>query len=295
MKILLTGANGFVGAWLAKEILEAGHELLATGSGNCRLPFMNQPLFSYCTMELKDADSIRENCQHYKPELIIHSGAMSKPDDCELNKELAFEINVNSTRNLLEEARILRSRFLFLSSDFVFDGESGPFKEEDLPAPVNYYGQTKVEAEKLVREHDHDWAIVRTVLVYGKPIVPRAYLLSIVEEKLRKGDGYSLVNDQLRTPTYVNDLVTGIKAIINRNAKGIFHLSGEETMTPYEMGCEWGRLLGLNVDLLKPVNAQIFKEPAQRPRSTSFILDKAKKELDYQPHLFTDALKSMLN
>jgi dTDP-4-dehydrorhamnose reductase len=140
-----------------------------------------------------------------------------------------------------------------------------------------------------------DWAIVRTILVFGKPIVPRSYLLSIVEEKLKKGEGYSLVNDQLRAPTYVVDLVNGIMEIVKRNAKGIFHLSGEDKMTPYEMGCALAGLLGLNQALLKPVTAETFKEPARRPRSTSFILVKAKTQLDYRPHSFTDALKETIH
>ncbi len=292
MKILLTGANGFVGAYLTREILHSGHELLATGSGACRLPFADHPLFNYAAIELKDPDSIRENCQRFKPELILHSGAMSRPDECELNKELAFAVNVRSTELLLNQATELKSRFIFLSSDFVFDGESGPYKEEDIPAPVNYYGQTKYEAEKLVMARGIDWAIVRTILVYGKPIVPRTYLLSIVEEKLRNGREYSLVNDQVRAPTYVNELANGIMEIINRKAGGIFHLSGEETMTPYEMGYAWANLLGLNTSLLKPVTAATFKEPARRPRSTSFILDKAKKELDYHPVSFKEAIRS---
>ncbi|MBL0232505.1 MAG: SDR family oxidoreductase [Chitinophagaceae bacterium] len=293
MKILLTGANGFVGAWLAAALLDQGEELLATGSGDCRLPFTDHPLFHYLSMELKDPASIKTTCEGFCPELIIHSGAMSRPDECELNPELAYSVNVNGTRCLLEQAERVKSRFIFLSTDFVFDGLSGPFKEDDQQAPVNYYGQTKYEAEKSVMGYGHDWAIVRTILVYGNPIVPRSYLLSIVEGKLKKGESYSLVNDQFRTPTYVKDLVSGIIAIVNKNAKGIFHLSGEDRMTPYEMGMELAKLKGLDTTLLKAVTAEIFKEPALRPKSTSFMLDKAKNELDYQPHSFNSALREM--
>lgn len=294
MKILLTGANGFVGAWLARDMIHAGYDVMATGSRDCRLPFKNTPHFQYREMELKDPGSIEKVCREFQPDLILHSGAMSRPDACELNKELAFAINVKSTGFLLEQANLFKSRFIFLSSDFVFDGKSGPYKEEDIPCPVNYYGQTKYEAEKIVMGLPQGWAIVRTILVYGKPIVPRSYLLNIVEEKLKKGEEYRLVNDQFRSPTYAGDLVAGIMEILKREAAGIFHLSGEEIMTPYEMGMEMARQMGLDTSLLIPVTAQTFKEPAKRPASTSFILDKAKRELGYQPHSFLDALKATL-
>lgn len=294
MKILLTGANGFVGAWLSREMIQAGYELMATGSGVCRLPFSDHPHFQYREMELKDGMAIEAVCSEFQPDLIVHSGAMSRPDACELNRELAFAVNVTATNFLLKQARIFKSRFIFLSSDFVFDGKNDPYGEADIPSPVNYYGQTKYEAEKLVMDHSDGWAIVRTILVYGKPIIPRSYLLNIVEDKLKKREEYRLVNDQFRTPTYVGDLVAGIMEIIQRKAAGIFHLSGEEKMTPYEMGIEMARMLGLDTGLLIPVTAQTFKEPAQRPASTSFLLEKAKGELGYQPHSFSEALKATL-
>lgn len=294
MRILLTGANGFVGAWLTRDILHAGIDLLATGSGHCRIPMSGSSPLHYQPMELTDPLAIMDVFNSFQPDIVIHSGAMSRPDECELNQEKAWDVNVNATSYLLEQSAVLKARFIFLSTDFVFDGSGGPYSEEDRPAPVNYYGHTKYEAEKRVMAYAYDWAIVRTILVYGNPIVPRNYLLNIVADKLGKGEEYKLVNDQYRSPTYVNDLSSGILSIVSRKAKGIFHLSGEDRLTPYQMGCEWARRKGLDAGLLTPVTADNFKEPALRPMATSFVLKKSKELLGYQPHSFSEALSKMM-
>jgi dTDP-4-dehydrorhamnose reductase len=290
MRVLLTGANGFVGAYLARDILQKGWLLLATGSGDCRLSFTGLPNFRYERMELTDTAAIEKVCDHFKPDIIIHSGALSRPDECEKNQELAFATNVVSTQTLLGAAEKWKSFFLFLSSDFVFDGQQAPYKEADKPGPVNYYGLTKLAAEKAVIHYRYDWSVVRTILVYGRPILPRRYLLSIVEEKLRKGETYSLVNDQQRAATYVEDLVKGILNILDKRSIGIFHLSGKQVLTPYEMGIKLAKQLQLDSSLLLPVTASVFKEPARRPAYTSFILDKAKEQLGYEPRSFDEGL-----
>lgn len=107
--------------------------------------------------------------ENYQPEVVIHAGAMSKPDECEENQWQCYITNVEGTLNLLMNAAVTKSFFIFISTDFIFDGEKGMYKEDDKPAPVNFYGKTKMEAEEAVKEYIADWAIVRTVLVYGKP------------------------------------------------------------------------------------------------------------------------------
>lgn len=109
-----------------------------------------------------------------------------------------------------------KSFFLFVSTDFVFDGETGTYTEADIPNPVNFYGKTKAEAEDAVKEYDYEWAIVRTSLVYGQPIGGRSNLLTVVQQKLNNGEKYKVVNDLVRTPTYVEDLAAGIVSIIEK-------------------------------------------------------------------------------
>jgi len=141
-----------------------------------------------------------------------------------------------------------------------------------------------------VKEYPHNWSIVRTVLVYGKPQVGRGNLLTVVKEKLETGEGYSVFYDQSRTPTYVEDLAMGIVSIIKKKAKGVYHLSGVDVLTPYEMACKTADHLGLDKSLIKKVTAAEFLQPAKRPLKTGFIIDKAKNELDFQPISFEEGL-----
>jgi dTDP-4-dehydrorhamnose reductase len=185
-----------------------------------------------------------------------------------------------------------KSFFVFVSTDFIFDGTLGMYREEDRPNPINFYGKTKLEAEEAVKEYEHGWAIVRTVLVYGKPQLGRSNLLTIVKEKLEKGEAYNVVDDQIRTPTYVDDLAQGIVAIVERRACGIFHLAGEDILTPYQMAVRMAQYLGLNSALIKKVTAANFSQPAKRPAKTGFNIDKAKKLLNFHPLSFEEGLKA---
>jgi len=291
MSILITGANGFLGHYLTGLLLEKNYEVIATGRGESRLPFGGMPGFRYEEMDFTDAEAVHRIIEKYRPAFIVHAGARSKPDDCELNREQAFQSNVLGTRYLLEAAKGAGSFFLFVSTDFVFDGEKGMYSENDEPRPVNYYGMTKWMAEEDVRRYPHEWAIARTVLVYGKSLSGRDNILTRVKEKLEKGEAYRLVNDQLRTPTYAGDLAAGITAIIEKRATGIFHLSGTDILTPYEMGCRAADFLGRDSSLIKKVTAGEFTEPARRPMKTGFVIDKARNILGFCPVQFEEGLR----
>jgi dTDP-4-dehydrorhamnose reductase len=291
MKILITGTNGFLGHYLVGQLLKKGHHVIATSKGECRLPFIGNKNFEYVTMDFTDPFVVHDVFEKYKPEAVIHSGAMSKPDECELQQWQAYVTNVEGTITMLLNAEEQKSFFLFVSTDFVFDGERGMYAEEDKPSPVNFYGKTKLEAEDAVKEYEHGWAIARTVLVYGKPPAGRSTILSIVKDKLEKGEEYSVVDDQVRTPTYVEDLAAGIISIIEKKANGIYHLSGNNVLTPYEMACKTADYLGLNKSFIKKVTAASFTQPARRPPKTGFVIDKAKKRLGFNPLSFDEGLK----
>lgn len=290
MKILITGANGFLGYYLTQQLLQKKYTVIATGKGECRLPFLQQDNFIYNSMDFTDPFTVHDVFEKYAPDAVIHAGAMSKPDDCEQNQWQAYTTNVEATVTLLLNAEEFKSFFVFVSTDFVFDGEDGMYTEEDELNPVNFYGKTKSEAEEAVKEYVHDWAIVRTVLVYGKPRMGRSNILTIVKDKLEKGEHYTVVDDQVRTPTYVEDLASGIISMIERRATGIYHISGEDVLTPYQMACMAADHLGLDKSLIKKATAADFSQPAKRPLKTGLVIDKAKAKLGYQPVSFDEGL-----
>ncbi len=291
MKILITGANGFLGYYLTEKLLQRKYTVIATGKGDCRLPFDDFDNFSYEGMDITDPFRVNDVFERCAPDTVIHAAALSKVDECQQNQWEAFKANTEATITLLMNAEDHKSFFVFVSTDFIFDGEKGMYKEDDQPKPVNFYGQTKLEAEGAVKEYKYDWAIARTVLVYGKPLAGRQNILTVVKEKLEKGETYSVVDDQVRTPTFVGDLADGIITIVEKKAKGIYHLSGEDILTPYQMAIKTADHLGLNASLINKVTAANFSQPAKRPPRTGFVIDKAKRVLGFKPLSFEQGLK----
>ncbi len=229
------------------------------------------------------------------PDVIIHAGAMTQADDCERSKDACWMVNVTATRYLLQGAEKAGAFFLFLSTDFVFDGLSGPYKEDDAVNPVNYYGASKVAAERIVKQAKVPWAIARTVLVYGVADDPRrSNIITWVKSNLEQKKKLKVVNDQWRTPTLVQDLAEGCKRIIDKKAEGIFHLSGKDMLTPYDMAMQVANYLNLDTKLFEKVDASSFKQPAQRPAKTGFVIDKAERELGFAPRSFEEGLKLVI-
>ncbi len=292
MKILVTGANGFVGHYLVKELLQTGYIVIATGKADSRLNF-SESNFLYEQMDFTDPFNVHDVFQKHQPDVVIHAGAMGKPDEVEQQQWEAYLVNVEGTVTLLTNADEYKSFFVYVSTDFVFSGQKGEYTEEDIPDPVNYYGRTKLDAEDAVKEYEGDWAIVRTVLVYGQPASGRSNILTIVKDKLEKGETYNVVDDQWRTPTYVGDLAQGIRLIIDQRAKGIFHLAGKDKLTPFQMARETAAHLGLDIELIKRVTAANFTQPAVRPANTTFIIDRARLQLGYAPVSFREGLQKM--
>jgi len=289
-KILVTGANGFVGHYLVEALLRLPCQVIATGRGENRLPFA-APSFSYATLDFTDKESLLVAMEELAPDVIVHSGAMSQPDACEAEKEAAFRTNVTGTMNLLAAGAACGSFFIFLSTDFVFDGTKGMYREGDARAAVNYYGQTKILAEDAVMQYAGDWSIVRTVLVYGKPLRSRGNLLTSVAAALERGERLHIYHDQVRTPTFVKDLVRGIAAIIVGHKKGIYHLCGRDVLTPYDMALAVAQFLGRDASLITPVTRESFRQPALRPLVTGLNISKARTELGYVPISFEEGLK----
>jgi dTDP-4-dehydrorhamnose reductase len=292
MKILLTGSNGMLGSSLAEKLSQSAHQIWATGKGECRLPsHLFHTNFHYQSLDITQKEEVEDVIKSIKPDTIIHSAALTQVDDCEQNKSLCYSINVDGTRHLLASAEDINSRFCLISTDFVFSGEDGPYAENDATGAVNYYGQTKELAEQLVMASRLNWSIARTILLYGKAEPSkRSNFIYWVKQNLEAGKQIKVVNDQIRTPTYIPDLVNGISLIINKGARGIFHLSGKDILTPYQMAVLIAKHLNLNETLLEPVDASTFTQLGIRPLKTGFMIDRAVKELGYEATAFEKAL-----
>lgn len=296
MKVLITGANGLLGQHLIKLLIDATeYNIIAAGKGEQRTKFENER-FHYESLDITDGLAVHFFIEQHRPDAIIHAAALTQVDECEQNQVACWNVNVTATRFLTDAAKKVKARFIFLSTDFVFDGIDGPYTEEDETKPVSYYGSSKVAAEKDVIESGLDYAVVRTCLVYGDTVSgTRSNIITWVKENLAQEKTIKVVSDQFRTPTYIEDLAKGVLLILEKKATGIFNISGEDLLTPYDMAMATATYLQADKSLVEKVDASVFSQPAKRPAKTGFVIDKAKTQLGFNPVSFAEGLKLVLD
>lgn len=293
MKVLVTGANGLLGQHLIRQLVDEGKFVIhAAGKGPSRLSYGEKNGVTYHQLDITNFKKSQQLVEKISPHILIHAAAITQPNDCATDKTTCWKTNVGATRTLLKAAQKAKSYFIYISSDFVFDGKEGPYDETATPNPINDYGESKLLAEEMVAMSGLHWAIVRTVLVYGGKVPGgRPNFIQWVKEKLSAGESIQVVDDQLRTPTYVEDLAKGILLVLMKHAKGVYHISGKEMCTPYQLAVTVADILQLNTAQITPVTAATFREPAKRPLKTGFIITKAVKELGYVPVKLEDGLR----
>ncbi|HEX6430906.1 MAG TPA: SDR family oxidoreductase [Niastella sp.] len=294
MKVLITGANGLLGQHLIKVLLHKNYQVIATSRGESRLPFQPSDNYTYHEMDVANALETFSVMSLEKPDVVVHAAAMTQVDDCELRPQQCERINVQGTSQVLTDAETFSSHFIFISTDFVFDGEKGNYSEEEDTKPISLYGFSKLQAESMVQTSTIPFAIVRTCLVYGNLLKgTRSNIVSWVKESLEQGKTIQVVSDQLRTPTYVEDLVKGIALIIEKKATGIYHIAGKDWLTPYDMALKTAHKYKLDATKIIKVDASTFKQPGRRPLKTGFVIEKARNELGYEPISFDEGLNLM--
>ncbi|MBD2767116.1 NAD(P)-dependent oxidoreductase [Hymenobacter sp. BT664] len=291
MKILITGSNGLLGQKLVALLRQqAGVEVVATSRGANKLAGL-YPNLRFVGLDVTDPARVGQVLAAEQPTHLIHTAAMTNVDECELNQEACWRQNVTAVEYLVGACARHNIHLTHLSTDFIFSGEAGPLAEEAQPAPVNFYGASKLAAEQLVQASAGPWAIARTVLVYGVAHkYGRTNLVLWVRNSLRAGEAIKVVADQWRTPTLAEDLAQGCWLLAREAAQGIYHISGDELLTPYTMALRVADYFGLDQRLIERVDASTFSQPAQRPVRTGFLISKAQRDLGYRPHTFAEGI-----
>ncbi|WP_436514605.1 SDR family oxidoreductase [Ekhidna sp. To15] len=287
--ILITGANGLLGQKLV-GLYEKQEDVkvIATGKGNNR----NAPgKYTYQQLDVTSLDETNEVMLKYRPKVVINTAAMTHVDQCELDPASCQKLNVDAVANLIDACKETDSFLIQLSTDFIFDGTSGPYKEDDTPNPESKYAESKLASEQLLIKSGIKHAIVRTMLVYGiVHDMSRSNIILWVKKSLEEKKQIKVVNDQWRTPTLAEDLAKGCALIAEKEAEGVYNISGKDLLTPYDMAIATADFFELDKSLIEEVDGSIFTQPAKRPAKTGFILDKAKRELGYEPVSFIDGL-----
>ncbi|WP_231490445.1 NAD(P)-dependent oxidoreductase [Pedobacter sp. Leaf170] len=289
--VLTTGSNGLLGQKITEKVLAEGRvRLVATSKGTNRYPISEG--YEYAEMDILDAEQVGEVILKYKPDAIIHTAAMTNVDTSEANKELCHLLNVDATQHLVSLCEELNVYFIHLSTDFIFDGADGPYKEEDVPNPLSYYGETKLLSERAVKASKANWAILRTILVYGiTNDMSRSNIVLWAKGALEKGQPINVVNDQWRMPTLAEDLAEACLLAVEKNAQGVYHVSGKDYMSIADLVKKVADYWSLNKSILSEISSESLNQSAKRPVKTGFVLDKTIKDLDYKPHSFEEGLK----
>jgi dTDP-4-dehydrorhamnose reductase len=291
MKILITGSNGLLGQKLVCLLkTKSNIECIATARGENRINDKDGYIFE--TLDLTNRENVISTINKHRPDCIIHTAAMTNVDECELNPEQCRLNNITATSNIVEACKNYNPHLIYISTDFVFDGEAGPYTEEDIPNPLSIYAKSKLEAEKIISESGHPFSILRTMIVYGiTDDVQRSNIILWTKNSLEQGKDIRVINDQFRGPTLAEDLALACYEAATRRATGIYHVSGREVISIIEIAYKVADYFRLDKKYIHPVSTAELNQPAKRPLKTGFIISKAERDLDYHPRSIDEGIR----
>lgn len=294
MRILVTGSNGLLGQKLTHRLQEdKGIYLIATSRGRSAVKIRRG---EYHALDITNREDVESILRLTKPDVIINTAAMTQVDECETHREACWNSNVTAVEYLIRCCHALHIHLIQVSTDFIFDGGHGPVDEKAEPRPVNFYGESKLAAERLIQDSAISWAILRTVLVFGTTNeMSRSNIVLWVKDSLENQRAIHVVKDQWRTPTLAEDLAEGCYLAAVKKAKGIYNISGKDFLSPYNIAVKTAEFFKLDKSLITPTDSSQFVQPAKRPLTTGFIIDKARNELGYEPHSFDEGLQILAN
>jgi dTDP-4-dehydrorhamnose reductase len=292
-KILITGSNGLLGQKLV-SLLKNDHQLLATSSGQNIIN--DKSNYSYSSLDITDAKSVELLFHSFKPDVVINTAAMTNVDGCEDEKDKCFDINVKAVQTLADLCQDSNAHLIHISTDFIFDGQDGPYKEDDLANPLSYYGKSKYESELVLDESKANWTILRTIILYGTADnLKRNNIVLWGRKALKDGQSLNIIDDQFRSPTLAEDLAQACRLALEKNALGIYNASGKDIMSIFEMVERMADFYKCDKSNINKISSDTLNQKAKRPPKTGFVLDKAIKELGYQPHSFEQGLQILEN
>ncbi|MCW4029585.1 MAG: dTDP-4-dehydrorhamnose reductase [Candidatus Bathyarchaeota archaeon] len=287
MKLLITGASGLYGSKLAQLALAQGLEVYSSDIQSI------SAVGTYVKIDVSAKEQVAEALQTIKPDFVVHAATLTDVDKCELNKELAWKVNVEGTQNIVKAAQTAGSFLFYVSTDYVFNGAKGRYKESDKPDPINYYGVTKLKAEEIVQTLP-EFCIARPSVIYGStPAAGKVNFALWLIETLRKGNRVKIVTDQYNTPTLNTNLAEMTLEILGRRLTGIYHLCGATRVSRLEFANQICDVFGLDKSLIDSVTSAQFTWSAKRPVDSSLDTAKAQRNLNCKPLQMADALKQL--
>lgn len=288
MKLLITGASGLYGSKLVELSIANNYEVYSGYSRD--QPACGTPV----QFDVSDKNRVEKVFKKVGPEVVVHAASLTDVDKCEINKELAWKINVEGARNMAEAVKTSGAFLVYVSTDYVFNGETGQYTEVDRPDPINYYGFTKLKAEELVKDLVGEYCIARASVIYGStPAAGKVNFGLWVLNKLERNEQARIVTDQWNSPTLNTNLADMTLEVIKRKLTGIFHLSGATRISRYDFAKQIAKIFNFDSNLISPATSTEFFWAAKRPQDSSLNTGKAQQTLKKRPLSIYQALERM--
>lgn len=284
MKILIIGASGLVGNALYHQFKIKGHDVIGT--------YNRYKIDPFISFDITNDREVEKTIKEISPDVILNPAAYAYVDGCEENPDLCRRINVGGVSNVIKTIQGTKTKFVFFSTDYIFDGENGPYKEEDTPNPINLYGKLKLEMEEYIKSHLDRYLIIRTANVFGWEKQGKNFVVKLIHN-LKKGQEMEIVNDQKGNPTYAPQLSEAIYILLSEEKQGIYHVAGKSVIDRYSFSKEIADVFNLNPLLLKPVTTRELGQKVKRPLNGGLIVEKVQKELPFTLYSSYEALCKM--
>ncbi len=289
-RILIVGSNGMLGQRLTEYYLSKNNvEVFCTSAED--QSFIKEA--TYGKIDLTDKKSVKKAISKFFPDIIINAAAYTAVDKCESEKEIAWKINVTGVEYLAHYAKSCDAKLIHISTDYVFDGENGPYDETKVPNPISYYGRTKLASENSLVSSGIQYGIVRTNVLYGHAKYGRPDFVKWVVNSLRDGKEIKIVDDQINNPTFLDDLVNGIDGLIKFKKGGLYNIGGKEFLNRFDFTLRIADYFKLDKSKISRIKTADLKQPARRPLKSGLITLKAETEIGYKPHSIEESLQVM--
>jgi dTDP-4-dehydrorhamnose reductase len=292
LKLLITGASGLFGSKLAEMAMTKSFEVYS--GYNQQKPAFGTPI----QLDITNENQVKEVIKKTNPTAVVHAASLTDVDKCETDKTLAWKTNVEGTKHITTATKASHAFLVYISTDYVFNGEAGQYKETDSPDPINYYGLTKLKAEEYVKEITDDYCIARPSVIYGAKTASSKINFALwLLDKLNRNEHLKVVTNQWNSPTLNTSLAAMTLEIIKRKLTGIFHLSGATRISRYDFAKLIAQTFNLNENLIVPSTLAAFSWEARalwaakRPKDSSLDTSKTQKTLKTKPLNIHEALQ----
>ncbi len=276
-KVLITGANGLLGQQLVK-VFRHDYEVHALGLQP--EPRLSDKNFAYHQGDIADRQKLRDLVQALVPNFVMNAAAFTDVDGSETQRELCWKINVTGVDNLVYAAQKVHARLVHVSTDYVFDGKNGPYREDDRPNPLGFYARSKLAGENVLINSEANGAIARTMVLYGAGHEIRPNFVTWLIAQLRNGKSVRVVDDQFGNPTLASELARALRTLAESGRNGVYHISGSEAIDRYHFVVKIAEVFDLDASLIQPIQTSDLKQAAPRPLRSGFDISKAVTELN---------------